>query len=85
MLEHSCVSEAVCFGVPDEKYGEEIEAAIVPHGEVDIGDIKKFCRERLIEFKVPKRIHILQELPRNALNKVRREAVAEICRQATQV
>src|SRR5262249_18377062 len=82
LLEHPGVSEAVCFGVPDEKYGEEIEAAIVAGAEAKVDEILQFCKDRLVEFKVPKRIHVLSELPRNALNKVQRSAVAAMCVQA---
>lgn len=77
LLEHPHVLDAVCFGVEDEKYGEEIHAAIVPKLEPDVDDLTRFCRERLSDYKIPKVFHFVAELPRNATNKIQRDRVAE--------
>jgi acyl-CoA synthetase (AMP-forming)/AMP-acid ligase II len=76
LLEHPAVAEAVCFGVPDPKYGEEIHAAVVLKIDVTVADLQGFCRERLADFKVPKEIHITQQVPRTATGKVQRRHVA---------
>lgn len=76
LLEHPAVAEAVCFAVPDEKYGEEVQAAVVRRDNVDVEQILEFCRNRLIEFKVPKKIHLVSELPRTVTNKIQRNVVA---------
>ncbi len=59
LLSHPAVAEAVCFGVPDEKYGEVVAAAVVlrpeaastPEAEVERA-IKELCSTKLSAFKV---------------------------------
>jgi acyl-CoA synthetase (AMP-forming)/AMP-acid ligase II len=56
LLTHPAVAEAVCFGVPDTKYGEEVAAAVVLRGGANEAELVKHCRDRLAAFKVPKTI-----------------------------
>jgi acyl-CoA synthetase (AMP-forming)/AMP-acid ligase II len=76
LLEHPAVAEAVSFGVPDPKYGEEVHGAVVLKGAANADDILKHCRGRLADFKVPKKIHIAEALPRTATGKIQRRHVA---------
>ena len=76
LLQHPSVAEAVCFGVPDEKYGECVQAAVVLNGQCDSDDIVAYCRERLAGFKVPDRIYLADSLPRTATGKIQRRHVA---------
>jgi acyl-CoA synthetase (AMP-forming)/AMP-acid ligase II len=76
LLEHPAVAEAVSFAVPDPKYGEEVHGAVVLKGEADADGLVAFCRDRLADFKVPKRIYITQALPRTATGKIQRRHVA---------
>jgi oxalate---CoA ligase len=76
LLEHPAVAEAVCFGVPDAKYGEEVHAAVVLRGDATPQDLQTFCRGRLADFKVPKQIHITKQVPRTATGKIQRRHVA---------
>jgi oxalate---CoA ligase len=76
LVEHPGVSEAVCFAVPDPKYGEEVHAAVVLKAPATESEIVAFCRQRLADFKVPKRIHITDSLPRTATGKIQRRHVA---------
>ncbi len=85
LLEHPAVAEAAAFGVPDAKYGEEVQAAVVLKGSADAEDLKAFCRERLADFKVPKVIHIVARLPKNALGKLERRALAALYASSTPV
>jgi acyl-CoA synthetase (AMP-forming)/AMP-acid ligase II len=73
---HPAVADAVCFGVEDERYGEEVAAAVVLRGMVDVGLLKAHCRERLAAFKVPKTIHILPSIPRTPTGKLQRRRIA---------
>ena len=76
LLTHPAVAEAVCFGVPDAKYGEEVAAAVVLRREASAADLLAHCRERLAAFKVPKTIHLVAQIPRTATGKVQRRVVA---------
>jgi acyl-CoA synthetase (AMP-forming)/AMP-acid ligase II len=76
LLEHPAVKEACCFAAPDPKYGEEVQAAVVLKGDATAEEIQGFCRSRLADFKVPKRIYIAQEVPRTATGKIQRRHVA---------
>ena len=72
LLKHPAVAEAVCFAVPDEKYGEVVHAAVVLKGDADAESIRTFCREQMADFKVPDLIHITDSLPRTATGKIQR-------------
>ncbi len=76
LLAHPAVAEAVCFGVPDHKYGEEVAAAVVPRLPVTEEELVQHCHDRLAAFKVPKKIYFLDALPRTATGKIQRRAVA---------
>ncbi len=76
LLEHPAVAEAVAFAVADLKYGEEVHGAVVLKAAADAEEILAFCRTRLADFKVPKRLHITDVLPRTATGKIQRRHVA---------
>lgn len=76
LLTHPAISEAVCFGVPHPTWGEEVAAAIVLKSTASEGDVLAFCKERLADFKRPKKIHIVETIPRTATGKIQRKAVA---------
>jgi len=78
LLQHLAVAEAVTFGFPHPTLGEEVAAAVVlhePESETE-STLLKFCRERLAEFKSPKRIYVVESIPTTATGKIRRRAVA---------
>ena len=76
LLLHPSVAEAVCFGMPDEKYGETVHAAVTLSAACGEDDIRAFCGERLAGFKVPDRVHVIETLPRNATGKIQRRHIA---------
>lgn len=76
LLADSAVAEAAAFGVPDAKYGEHVEAAVVLKGRADAEALRSFCRARLADFQVPNVIHIVSALPRNATGKIERNLLA---------
>jgi acyl-CoA synthetase (AMP-forming)/AMP-acid ligase II len=77
LLTHPAVSEAVCFGVPHQTWGEEVAAAVVLREPAAEADLHAFCKERLAEFKRPKQIHITETIPRTATGKIQRRVVAQ--------
>jgi oxalate---CoA ligase len=75
LLAHPGVREAVAFGVPDAKWGEVVHAAVVAT-EVSDADLRAFCAERLAAFKVPRRIHVVEEIPKGPTGKIQRNTLA---------
>lgn len=81
LLAHPAVAEAVCFGIEDRVYGEEVAAAVVLSASATEAELISHCRSSLADFKCPKVIHILEAIPRTATGKIqRRNVAAEIAR-----
>lgn len=73
------VVESSVVGIPDEKWGEMVVAAVVlkPSSKVTPGSIKDFCRENLHNWKCPKEVLFLNALPKNRMGKILKEKVKE--------
>ena len=69
----------VTFAVPHDKLGEEVAAAVVLREgmEATTGDIRDFASTRLADFKVPRTVLILDEIPKGPTGKLRRIGLAE--------
>ena len=76
LLGHPAIVDALCFGLPDEKYGEEVAVAVCLRADLDERDLIGYCREHLAPFKVPKIVRIVQTIPRTATGKPQRKALA---------
>jgi acyl-CoA synthetase (AMP-forming)/AMP-acid ligase II len=76
LLQHPSVSEAVAFGQPHAVWGEEVAVAVVLREEATEADLLRFCRIHLADFKVPKKVYIVDSIPRTATGKVQRRHVA---------
>ncbi len=70
------VGDAVCFGIDDDKYGQVVGAAVVLKGEADPAQLRARCRVSLADFKVPKVIHVVNEIPRTPTGKIQRSLIA---------
>ena len=79
LMDHAAVQQVVTFAMPHKSLGEEVAAAIVlREGEsADESDIRSFAAERLAAFKVPRKIVILEEIPKGATGKLQRIGLAE--------
>ncbi|CAL5024631.1 unnamed protein product [Urochloa decumbens] len=79
LLDHPAVAQAVSFAVPDDKYGEEINCAVIPREGAAIGpdDVVAHCRKNLASFKVPKKVFVTDDLPKTATGKIQRRIVAQ--------
>ncbi len=75
---HPAVREVCAFGVPDEVWGERLEAAVAADG-VDEEALRDFVRDALGPVRTPKRVHLLASLPRNPVGKVVRSDVRNVC------
>lgn len=76
LLNHPNVAEAVAFGVPSERYGEEVQAAVVLSDNVSQVELKEYCSQHLASFKLPRTIHVVDEIPKTASGKIQRRIVA---------
>ncbi len=69
LLTHPDIAEAAVLGVPDERWGELVVAAIVVRRQ-NADDLSEWCSTRLADYKRPRRFIVLEALPRNAMGKV---------------
>ncbi|MER6911915.1 AMP-binding protein [Streptomyces sp. NPDC000594] len=77
---HPKISDVQVVGVPDERYGEEILACVVPRDPADppgLEEITAFCRDRLAHYKIPRRVEILDAFPMTVSGKVRKVELRE--------
>ncbi|SCX30675.1 acyl-CoA ligase FadD12 [Mycolicibacterium fluoranthenivorans] len=80
LVTHPDVAEAAVIGVDDEQFGQRLAAFVVLTGEgagVTADELKQFVRENLANYKVPREITVLDELPRNSTGKIVRRDLQE--------
>ena len=79
IMEHPAVHQCVTFGMPHDMLGEEVAAAVVlkQGAEASDRDLRQFAAGRLADFKVPRKILILQEIPLGATGKLQRIGLAQ--------
>lgn len=75
---HPGVLEAAIAVVPDAEFGQRMEALVVAREPLDGERVREWLRERLERFKLPRRVHVVERIPRNALGKVDRVALLEL-------
>tara|TARA_R110001592_G_scaffold363372_1_gene685959 strand:- start:65134 stop:66654 length:1521 start_codon:yes stop_codon:yes gene_type:complete len=73
------VVESAVIGVPHSDFGEAVVAVVVPTGRETFAeqDLINLCKAQMANFKVPKRIFMVKELPRNAMGKVQKNLLRE--------
>ena len=71
------VLESSVVGIPDEKWGEKVVAAVVKKVGADLSpkELQAFCKKRLHDWKCPKGIIFVEEIPKNTMGKVLKEDV----------
>ncbi|MFO0995803.1 MAG: acyl--CoA ligase [Alphaproteobacteria bacterium] len=79
LLDHPAVAQAVTFAMPHAKLGEEVAAAIVlkDSAQATESEIRAFVAKRLADFKVPRKVLFLSEIPKGATGKLQRIGLAE--------
>ncbi|WBP94165.1 acyl-CoA ligase FadD12 [Mycolicibacterium neoaurum] len=77
LVTHDDVAEAAVLGVDDEQFGQRLSAFVVLQGAVTVDALKAHVRENLANYKVPRDITILDELPRNSTGKIDRRALQD--------
>ncbi len=80
LLDHAAVAEVAVVGLADVTWGEAVHAAIVLGNDARLSadELRDWCRDRMSNYKVPKGMHFVAELPRNAMGKVTKQAVKEM-------
>ncbi len=78
LMDHPAVAQVVTFGMPHDKLGEEVAAAVVLRdGQTTTErELRDFAATRLADFKVPRKILILGEIPKGATGKLQRIGLA---------
>ncbi len=73
------IKEAAVFGVKDTDFGEHVEAVVVLNDGCSITpeEIVEFCKKNLARYKCPKRVHIVDEIPKNAMGKIRKNILSK--------
>jgi malonyl-CoA/methylmalonyl-CoA synthetase len=74
------VAESSVVGIADEKWGEKVVAAVVksPGADLSENDIQAYCKKHLHDWKCPKSVCFVKELPRNTMGKVLKEDVKKL-------
>jgi acyl-CoA synthetase (AMP-forming)/AMP-acid ligase II len=73
------VVEVAVIGVPDEKYGEALLAifAMKPGAEITVDAMVEYCRDKLAGYKIPRKLELIDALPRNPSGKVLKTVLRE--------
>jgi oxalate---CoA ligase len=78
LMDHPAVAQVVCFGMPHPKLGEEVAAAVVLREgqQADERTLQAFVAQRAADYKVPKKILFMDEIPKGATGKLQRIGLA---------
>jgi acyl-CoA synthetase (AMP-forming)/AMP-acid ligase II len=79
LAEHEQIEEAAVVGVADERFGQRLKAFVVAREGADLDEekVKAYVKENLANYKVPREVVFLKELPRNATGKVLKRELSE--------
>jgi len=72
LFKHEAIAEVAVIGMPDEKWGEAVTAVAALHKgkTLELEELRAFAETQLARYKLPLRLHIVDELPRNPAGKV---------------
>ena len=80
LVAHPDVAEVAVIGLPDDEYGEIVTAVVVPTapGAIDEDTVVTYAREHLVRYKAPRRVELVDALPRDPMGKVRKRDLREL-------
>ncbi|HZG70921.1 MAG TPA: o-succinylbenzoate--CoA ligase [Chondromyces sp.] len=84
LYSHPNVREAAIVGYPDEKWGESIKAIVSLHNvgqPLSVEDLEEFLKGKLAKYKMPKRVEVVEALPRNATGKILKTILRQKARE----
>ena len=70
LLKHPLIKECAVIGIADKKWGEVVAASIIASDELTLEDIQAWSLDFLSDYKIPRSLKLLEELPKNAMGKV---------------
>jgi O-succinylbenzoic acid--CoA ligase len=81
IMENPKIKECCVFGMSDDKWGEVVAAALVLNENtiLDYSELKKYLIDKVANFKIPKKIFIMNALPKTELGKIKQEALRIMC------
>ena len=80
LLDHPLIAQCAVVGLSDDTWGEIVAAAVVntPGESLDIESLQAWCQERISQYKIPRKLLVVEDLPRNAMGKVTKPAVKRL-------
>jgi long-chain acyl-CoA synthetase len=80
LYQHPEIAAAAAVGVPDNLYGEEVAAVVVlkPGAKISEQEIINYCKARLADFKCPKTVHFVDDIPKGPTGKLLKRELARM-------
>ena len=77
---HNDITECAVVGLADDEWGQLVAAAIILSGGSDLNlkDLRKWGKDKMAAYKIPRLIKVVDELPRNPLGKVQKPLVTKL-------
>ena len=79
LYEHPAIQDVQCFGVPDEKYGEEIcvWVSLRPDQHLTVEELIDHCKGKIAHFKIPRYVRFVDEFPMTVTGKIQKYLMRE--------
>ena len=78
LLDHPEIDECTVVGIADEEWGEIVAAGVVSTFNVQLLTLQDWAKDKMAPYKIPRRLIVLNELPRNVLGKVTKNEIKKL-------